>query len=170
MIIPRVMWGARKRLRNPGTLSSSQVVGVALHWPGMSAPIHRKRNVMAALRSWQNYHMDTHGWSDIAYQIAIDQRGRRYRLRGMRNRSAANGNTDLNLRYGAFLLILAPGEVPSNAMINATRKAIKSFRRKFPKGKRIVGHGEIRPGGTTCPGAIVSSDIVNGTFEPERKQ
>lgn len=170
MIIPRVMWGARKRLRNPGTLAPSQVVGVALHWPGISAPIHRKRDVMTALRNWQNLHMDIRGWSDIAYQIAFDQKGRRYRLRGMRNRSAANGNTNLNLRYGAFLLILAPGEEPSPEMAAAVRKAVKSFRRKFPHAKSIVGHGQIRPGGTTCPGPDVQHAINVGLFESERKR
>lgn len=168
MIIRRWQWGARKRKRHPGTLDPKEVIGIAFHWPGMAKPIHRKRDVMAALRSWQNLHMDDRQWSDIAYQIAIDQKGRRYRLRGMRNRSAANGNTELNLRYGAFLFILAPGEAPTPAMVNAGRKAVQSFRRKFPLAKTIVGHGDIRPNGTTCPGPILSADIHGGLFENKR--
>lgn len=163
---PRRLWGARKRRRHPGTLDPRQVVGIALHWPGMSKPLRTTTEVKAALRGWQNYHMDTNGWSDIAYQVAFDQAGHVYRLRGLRHRSAANGNTDLNLRYGAFLLILAPGEQPSEQMQKRVRKWVRKHRRRFPNSTRIVGHGTIRPGGTACPGPAVNAAINAGRFEP----
>lgn len=166
MRYPRRLWGARKRRRHPGTLDPAQVVGVALHWPGMAQPLRDPAAVRAALRSWQNYHMDTNGWSDIAYQGAVDQDGHYYVLRGLRRRSAANGNTDLNLRYGALLLVLAPGEQPSKKMTKKVRKVIRRHRRKFPHSTRIVGHGEIRPGGTACPGPAVNTAIRQGTFKP----
>lgn len=161
-------WGARdphaKYLLDP-----DDVEGIALHWPAMSGRLDTPTEVMAALRSWQNYHMDGRGWSDIAYQVAIDQLGNTYRLRGIRYRSAANGGTDVNLRFGALLLVVAPGETPSDAMVRAVRRRVRAFQRVFPNGRRIVGHGDIRPGGTECPGPAVRRLIRVGAFNPVTK-
>lgn len=164
----RAEWRARARNGGPGALNPHQVEGIALHWPAMRSPIRGAADVMAALRGWQDYHMDTHGWSDIGYQEAIDQDGNVYRLRGLRNQSGANGNSDLNERFGALLLVLAPGEDPSQAMVDAVHRRIREHRRHFPGSTKIVGHGQIRPGGTVCPGPIAQSMIHKGAFEPPK--
>ncbi len=148
-------WGARPARPGPGRLDPSKVVGLALHWPAMNKPIRGVPAVLAALRGWQNYHMDTHGWSDIGYQEAIDQDGNVYRLRGIRRQSGANGDQHVNQRYGAILLILAPGETPTPKMLRALRRRIRRHRRLFPKSTQVVGHGQIRPDPTACPGPIV---------------
>lgn len=162
----RKAWGARRPAGTGYRLNPLQVEGVVLHWPAMSAPLDTPAEVMAALRGWQRYHMDTHQWSDIAYSHAIDQRGNRYRLRGFWRRSGANGNTSLNRRYGALLLVLAPGEEPSAAMLAEARRVIRGWRRRFPRARAILGHGQVRPGGTACPGPAVAAAIKAGRFEP----
>lgn len=167
---PRWTWGARKRRRHPGTLDPAKVVGIALHWPAMDRRLRRVADVKAALRGWQRFHMDNRGWSDIAYQVAVDQQGNRYRLRGHKFRSAANGNTALNLSYGAILLVLAPGEKPSDAMIAGVRRVIAAHRRRYPNSSKIVGHGQIRPGGTECPGTEAQTMIDAGEFEPRPRK
>lgn len=159
--------GLRPRRRSPGLLNKNEVIGVALHWPGMSKPIRGVKNVKAALKSWQAYHMDSNKWSDIAYQVAFDQDGNRYALRGWTKMSAANGNTTLNKRYAAFLLVLAPGEEPTAKMKAAVRKEVKKHRKRFKKSKVVVGHGDIRPGGTACPGSPTHNAIKRGAFEPK---
>lgn len=166
MYYPRKSWRARARRRHPGTLDRAQVRGLALHWPAMSKPLRTVADVKAALRSWQTFHMDTNGWSDIAYQDAFDQAGNRYKLRGLRHRSAANGSTDTNLRYGAILLVLAPGEEPSPAMIRAVRRHVRRFRKRYKGATELVGHGDIRPEPTDCPGAAVRRHLKERTFEP----
>jgi hypothetical protein len=145
------------------------VEGLAFHWPGMDDPISGRRAVAAALRGWQDYHIDGRGWSDIAYQVAIDQDGDRWTLRGLNRQSGANGDADLNRRFGAVLLILAPGERPTPAMVAEVRRVVRDHRRRFPRSRRLVGHGDIRPGGTACPGPIVSRLIESGAFEPRRR-
>lgn len=164
MFVPRKLWGARRRRRHPGTLDPAHVVGVALHWPAMTTPVRGRRNVSRALRNWQTYHMDHHKWSDIAYQFAVDQDGHRYNLRGLKHVSAANGNTDVNRRYGAILLVLADGETPTPKMIRNTRRLVKRHRRIFKRSRHVVGHGDIRPGGTACPGPAVNRLIRDGAF------
>jgi len=163
-------WEARPAGRGPGPLFGANVVGIALHWPAMTKPLTTIAAVMAALRSWQAFHMDKHGWSDIGYQRAYDQAGNRYILRDLDTQSGANGDTDVNERYGALLLILAPGETPSPAMLATVREDIVEHRRLFHRSTQIVGHGQIRPEPTACPGPIAQRMIDEGAFEPVPKR
>lgn len=149
-------------------LDPEQVQGIALHWPGITSPLRTPRQVFDALRSWQAYHMDGRGWSDIAYQVAVDQRGDSYVLRGHRHRSGANGDDDVNRRYGAMLLIVAQGEQPTEAMIDTVRRQIARHRHLFPDSTEIVGHRDVRPEPTACPGDLVERLIKRGSFEPRR--
>lgn len=160
----RRQWGARRRRHHPGRLVAAQVDGIALHWPATPTPLRTVPDVMAALRGWQNLHMDTRGWSDIAYEEAFDQDGNVYVLRGLKNRSAANGTTTTNGTHGALLLVLAIGERPSDKMIDAVRSRIRRHRELFPGSRQVVGHGDLKS--TTCPGPIVAAMIDDGRFEP----
>lgn len=164
--VNRQEWGARPPKAGPGDLDPAKVVGLALHWPGLTKPISGVRTVSAAIRGWQNFHIDGRGWSDIAYQMAYDQDGNTYILRGMRTQSGANGDQDVNEKYGAFLLVLAPGEEPSDAMVAAVRRGVAEHRALFPKSKKIVGHRDIRPEPTDCPGDDVEDAIHDDLFEP----
>lgn len=166
----RAEWGAREPTGRT-LLVRSEVDGIALHWPGIERPLGNPERVKSALRAWQADHMDNpeKRWSDIAYQVAIDQLGNVYRLRGLRYRSAANGGTDVNSRFGALLLVVAIGEKPSDALIRSTRRRIQAHRRIFPGSRLIVGHRDIRPaelGGTACPGDKIQALIDSHGFRP----
>ncbi|MFI6681864.1 peptidoglycan recognition family protein [Kribbella sp. NPDC050470] len=167
--LPRSAWNARPPNGGPGSLTVSRVQGAVIHWPGTSSktPITSKTGVASALRGWQNYHMDSRGWSDIAYQVAVDQEGRAWTLRGLRTQSGANGNEDLNERYGAILLILIAGEQPSAKMKATVRAVIADFRKIYPKGTAIRPHSAVRPDGTDCPGTPARAAIARGDFTPK---
>lgn len=158
--VSRSAWGARPGRSGPGRLDPRQVTGMVLHWPAMSKPLRGIPDVSRGLRAWQAFHMDTHGWSDIAYQEAIDQDGNTYVLRGLWKQSAANGDTDVNENNGAILLVLAPGEQPTRKMLTALRRRIKRHREAFPRSTRVYGHSDVRPEPTACPGPIVQ-DLIN---------
>lgn len=165
--LPRTAWRARPPAPGPGNLTPSRVEGTVIHWPGMPAPVHSYADVAAALRGWQTYHMDDRGWSDIAYQVAVDQAGRAWTLRGLETQSGANGDNDVNERFGAILLILAPGEEPTEAMVDAVREVIADFRDLYPDGVRILPHGAVRPEPTDCPGPAARAAIARGDFDPD---
>lgn len=160
-------WSARIPAPGPGPLTPGRVRGIALHWPATPTKLDTVAEVKAALRSWQDYHMDDHGWSDIAYQRAVDQLGNAYQLRGFRTQSGANGDTETNETYGALLLVLAIGERPSDQLIQTVRHQVGAFRERFPKATRIVGHQDIRPEPTSCPGPAVMGLIHAGRFSPK---
>jgi len=166
--LPRSAWKARPAKSGPGSLTPSRVQGTVIHWPGTtsSKPITSKAAVASALRGWQAFHMDDRDWSDIAYQVAVDQEGRAWTLRGLRTQSGANGNNDLNERYGAILLVLVQGEKPSAAMTATVRGVIADFRRIFPRGTAIKPHGAVRPDGTDCPGPAAKAALARGDFTP----
>ena len=165
--LPRSAWNARAARPGPGALVPSRVEGIAFHWPGAttSRPIS-KAAVPRALRGWQDFHMDGRGWSDIAYQVAVDQWGRVWTLRGLTTQSGANGDQDVNRRYCAVLLVLVEGETPSAAMTAAVAQVVDDLRRLYPHARRLVGHGQIRPGGgTECPGPAVRAALAHHAFD-----
>lgn len=166
--ISRAQWGARPAAPAE-PLDATLVVGLAFHWPGWPDATHAIRgisSVSAALRSWQGTHMDSKGMRDIAYQLAIDLDGNRYILRGLDGQSGANGDVDPNKRFGAVLLVLAPGEIPSEAMVREIQNVVRDHRALFLKSELLVGHQDVRPEPTTCPGPIVMRLIGEGVFEP----
>jgi hypothetical protein len=165
--LPRSAWEARAP-RGSTALVPSEVENTAFHWPGMKSRIDAAgdigmRRIASALRGWQTFHMDSRGWSDIAYQVAIDQAGRAWTLRGINIRSGANGDGTVNRKYGAILLILAPGEKMSAAMKATARAVVADYRKRDPKmPAKPTTHGAVRPGGTTCPGPIAAAAIAAG--------
>lgn len=162
----RTEWGARAPEPGPGRADLRAVTGIVLHWPAMAKPLRGFKAVSAGLRGWQAYHMDTHGWSDIAYQEAIDQDGNVYVLRGLRTQPGANGDSASNITNGALLLILAPGEYPTDKMVKAVKRRIKRHRDIFPNARAIRSHNDVRPEPTACPGPIVTDMIRTGEFNP----
>lgn len=164
---PRTAWDARQAKPGPGPLDPSKVKGLAVHWPGMGdRRIGSLISVASALRGWQAFHMDDRGWSDIAYQVAVDQAGRAWTLRGLRTQSGANGDNAVNEAYGAILLVLGTGEQPSPEMISTVREVVRDFRELYPDGEEIRPHSAVRPAGTGCPGDLARALISSGAFEP----
>lgn len=163
-------WGARPPKAGPGHLDPAAVKGVAFHHHG-GDPIHGKAHVIRALQSWQRFHQDTRGWSDIAYQVAVDQDGNTWELRGLVNQSAANGDRAVNQSHGAVLLIVGNDEDPTDKLLAAARGVVASFRQRYPRGRAIKGHQDIRPGGgTECPGPKIMTLIRSGQLEPNGKE
>lgn len=162
-------WGAAPAKGGPGDLRPSLVQGVVIHWPGSGETdsFDNDAEVASALRGWQRFHQGTRGWSDIAYQRAFSQDGDTWDLRGLRTQSGANGNADLNQRYGAFLLILVAGEQPSAAMKASVRASVSEFRRIYGEDAALIlPHSKVRPDGTDCPGPAARAAIARGDFEP----
>jgi hypothetical protein len=163
--LPRSAWTTVPAAGSP---MPSRPLGLAVHWPGSTVPLGdpSQQSVANRLEGYRRYHVNGHGWSDIAYQVAIDQSGRVWDLRGIDRESAANGDQSVNLTYGACLFLVGPGESPSASL----RAAFNDWRRdhwlvKYPGATRVVGHRDIRPtGGTDCPGPITEALVRSGAI------
>lgn len=167
--LPRSAWNAAPAKAGPGPLTPSRVRGVVVHWPGSGEDdsFDGRAEVAAALRGWQRFHQEERGWSDIAYQVAVDQAGRAWNLRGLRTQSGANGDDDLNEEYGAILLVLVAGEEPTAEMKATVRNVVLDFRDLYgDDAAEIRPHSAVRPEGTDCPGPLARAAIARGDFEP----
>lgn len=131
--------------------------GCAVHYGGpgtvggRAADPSTHARCAATWRAWQAYHMDTHGWVDIAYTGAYCQHGYAFAGRGFGVRTAANGTDDANQRYLAFVWLGCSGdEQPSAQAISALEWWISEARRAGGAGSDVQPHGALFP--TDCPG------------------
>lgn len=161
-----------KRPASPALLVPEHVDGLAVHWDG--PPVGRgvlagdPDAVATFLRSVLRFHTVTRGWSDIAYQWAVDNAGTRWELRGWRRQSAANGDQAVNRRFGAVLAIVGQGQLATPELLDGLRAAVVDFRSVYPSATRIVTHNDVRPDPTACPGPQLTRLVHGGQLDPRR--
>lgn len=158
--MPRTSW--TRHAAAGSAMPTDGVQGIACHWPGSAGPIPAHA-VASTLEGYRKFHTGGRGWSDIAYQVAIDQTGRVWDLRGIDRMSAGNGDRTQNQRWGAVLFLVGPGERPTTAATAAFRDWRSTrWLKKYPNAKRVVGHRNVRPDPTECPGDQVMDAINSG--------
>ncbi len=168
--LPRSAWTDDPYPSGATMLVESEVEGIALHWPGSGGSISADRSaVIGLLRGELAFHtrpvsQGGRGWSDIAYNVAVDQAGRVWDLRGITRRSAANGDTDVNRRFVAVTCLVGAKDVPTPALLQAVRDIRAKVRARFPQAPKVVPHSAIRPDPTDCPGDRLRAHITDGTF------
>lgn len=143
--------------------------GIAIHWPASAGSYAGVTDAQAAatLNGWRQWHMEGHGWSDIAYQYAVTDDGTVWTCRGIGRKSAANGDTGPNNAYGAVILFLGPHDPVTPAMRDAVRWLDAQYRTEGT-GPEVVTHNEARllfglPG-TDCPGPAATAAVERGHF------
>lgn len=157
------------------TLTGSQLVGVAVHWPGTTqAAIGAQSQLATAarIRGYRDFHVNSRGWSDVGYNFAIDQAGRVWMLRSTSwagNRVGAHcaspSNPTANHKYVGVLLILGQSEQPSTAMVEAFGDWYHTRFLPVWKGRtQIRGHTQVPGASTACPGARVLDLVKSGSL------
>lgn len=113
----------------------------------------------------KRYHVETKGWSDIAYSFGVCQHGRRFVGRGWDKNQFANGSDVVGVDDGkdsewysvlVFLGWNADGdnpidEEPTTIMIDGVGDLIEEGRRSARCGTRVLPHNAFKP--KRCPGA-----------------
>ena len=154
----RQAWDASPPSRRQA-LDWALVRHIVIHYPGHPPAIGTDTGRIAALlRSWQRLHMQTKGWADIAYGVAVDQAGRTWALRGIDTRDGAtsgHGGTSQSI-----LAILGNAETPSAAMLSTLARLAHQLAGRAPAGVRIVGHRALVS--TSCPGDQLARWIKAG--------
>jgi len=145
--LPRSSWNARPPDRRVSGFARR--LGICLHH-GASGNPRSVTHARSVIRGYQNWHMDRHGWADIAYNFLIDPWGNVYTGRGWNTRSGANGTTAANAGYLALCIVghSDRGSLTQAAKASAARVRADAMARGF--GSRIVPHGDFT--GSACPG------------------
>lgn len=160
-IMPRSYWTSTKS--NAPAARGDQLIGVALHYPGQTKPIGLESESAVAnrLERYRRDHVDRNGWKDIAYNVAVDQAGRLWTLRGVSRQSGANGTTEANRTRGAILLLIGNTEAPTRAMIDAVLYAARLWDVRYPGIRYMNPHSKFVR--TACPGARVRTLLNDGS-------
>lgn len=106
-------------------------------------------NEKRIMRSFQNYHMDGHGWSDIGYHYVIFATGNVYEARTFSYRGAhaygANHTTGI-------CFVMGPGDEPTPQMLAAFEEL-----KRFVGVTKYKGHNQWAGNATQCPGPALKS-------------
>ncbi len=151
---------------NAHPFDPDDVLGNSIHWNGPPVSAAALADPRVFLRGVLRFHTVVKKWSDIAYNLAVDQQGQVWELRGLGHRSGANGDETTNRKYVAVFCVIGEGQQPSNLMLAGVRKAVALTRKKYPNATRIVGHQQIRPEATACPGPDLMRAIRGHDLEP----
>ena len=149
IIKSRSAWGARPA-KSVTAMPWPRVRYNVLHWPGRRAPIALTDDaVAAAIRAWQRYHQDSQGWSDLAYNHVVDQRGVAWEGRGFYRQDGSVKN--MGGQVYSVLLADGTGAPPSPA---AKRTILALFARANALAGRTLAkryHGQLAA--TDCAGS-----------------
>lgn len=143
---------ANAGLRRPRSISRQITAdrgGSAVHWGGPRQGIDDHGDCLRVWRGWQNYHMDGHRWSDLAYTGGFCDHGYALAARGLGVRTAANGTDDGNQRFYAFVWLGGAGETPTAKALDALDWWLLTAR-KGGAGQEVRPHFDFRE--TSCPG------------------
>lgn len=142
-------------LRKPRSVSyniTPENGGVAGHYAGPAQRVNSHDDCLRLWRGYQNYHMDTHGWTDIAYTLGVCDHGYILAGRGAGVRTAANGTNTGNQHYYAVCWIGGQGETPTQDAQDAFWAAIEMLKTQGNAGNKVVRHSYFKP--TSCPGNL----------------
>jgi hypothetical protein len=103
-------------------------------------------------KNWQNYHMDVHGWADIAYTAGYCQHGYSFAGRGLRVRTGANGTDAGNQSFYAFTFIGGEGDVPTVDALDALDWLVRNARADGA-GSIFNNHSDHKA--TSCAGSFL---------------
>lgn len=146
-VITRQQWGARSPKQTPIPISVV-VHDIFIHHSASPAPLPNEE--VAAMRSVQNFHMDTNGWNDIGYSYVVMPSGNVYEGRGW-GIVGAHTEGHNSSGYGICFEGNYMNDQPTlQAMTNAAtliREAIPHYVALTPA---LFGHRDVFA--TVCPG------------------
>lgn len=151
-LIKRSEWGARSpRHVNHGNLSAKSTG----HWNGPKVTIGGKTSwdhakCPSLVRGIQNFHMDSRGWSDIAYNFVICPHGAVFEGRGLNVINGANGTNSGNRTSHACMWLSGEGNPFTNAEKSAFRELVSYIDNKTAAPNQAIGHRDHKS--TECPG------------------
>ncbi|CAM9685358.1 peptidoglycan-recognition protein SC2-like [Lampetra fluviatilis] len=157
-IVSRSGWGAR----SPNGITSMPVPVYYFIIHHTATPTCSDEAACSArVRSIQNYHMDSNGWSDIGYSFLVGGDGNVYEGRGWDRQGAHTSG------YNTHLAASFIGDFTSSKPVASAITAAKALitcainKGKLKSSYRLIGHRQV--GSTTCPGDALYNEIKTWT-------
>ncbi len=155
-LVCRDGWGARAP--RPGGIPHT-ISRMTLHHTAVV--LGDNRNITSRLRQHQAFHMDQHGWIDIAYHLGIDRDGNIFELRT----PEFAGDTATSYDPWGHFLVVCEGDFDQEAVtedqLHGAALAFAWAAQTFGVStETLAGHQDYAS--TSCPGANLQAHIVSG--------
>lgn len=167
-ILPRSAWGARPASGPLSRRPPSSIHELFIHWPGDQTSWRDVKTIkgeITTLKQFQNYHMDTHGWSDIGYNHVMGNGGftetgipRIWTARGAQFTPAAQ--LAHNTGTLAICILIGPNDPLTDHMVSRLRSYIRWAINYTGNDLHIRPHGAVTQ--TDCPGIRLKNIIYHG--------
>lgn len=155
-LVTRAEWGARSPR---GTTKIPRTLGFGVHWEGVKLGAFAHDVCDDKVRGIQKFHMDGHGWVDIAYSFLVCPHGYVFEGRGWGIKTAANGTNFGNDNYLAACYLGGPDDP-------FTDQAKQAYHDLFAEGRRRYDAINIKPHSsfkaTACPGDVIRKWVADG--------
>lgn len=146
-LVTRGQWGARR----PRNVVTGNLTGPSTgHWNGPEIPVMDHSKCASLVRGVQNFHMDSRGWSDIAYNFVVCPHGYTYEGRGLNVVNGANGTNTANRSSHAIMWLAGKGNPFNDAEKLEFRQCVKYVDDHSMAPDSAVGHRDHKS--TECPG------------------
>lgn len=142
------------------SLHNADVKYFVVHYPG-AGPDQANKDPRESLRGWRNFHVQTRGWRDIAYNYAVDLSGRIWTLRGWAQDGGVKG---MGGKCVSCLLILGGTEEMSDAMKESVVALADWVDNRVGRGLARTYHGRLVS--TDCPGTDATRWVKAGMPVP----
>lgn len=107
-------------------------------------------------RSFQDYHMDVRGWSDIGYHVGIFASGNRYQGRYADDVYCVPGAHAVNANDTVGVTFITKGDITGHQEASFA----ELVRELGLRGSTFLGHYEVPGNATACPGPYIMEKIV----------
>lgn len=152
-IVSRAGWGARAPKQR---LLMARSKGMFTHYTAGGRARNREAG-LSTTRSVQRFHMDSRGWSDIAYSFLVDDEGTIYEGRGW---GVIGGHTSgHNSTSHAVCAHLNAGDHPTDAMLASIRWLHEEHDRRYGSGFHLPHRAVVN---TSCPGTFLAGFMAQG--------
>lgn len=158
--VSRAGWGARAPSGGRNEIGAHPK-GSAIHWNGPGMGLGSHSECTPAVQGIQRFHMDSNGWSDIAYNLLVCPHDYVYEGRGQGVGSAANGSTQANADWYAVMALVGEGDSQPAGLYDGVAYAANMVR-GWGAGSSVCGHRDLY--GTECPGDALYSKVKAGAF------
>ncbi len=166
-MISQADWGSSLVYPDGSLYGKWQPKYVVLHWGGWTEEVESDRED-DTLRGWQRYHIGK-GWQDIAYNYAIGESGRMYRLRGENHAGHTSGYTQYGEHWGnvGVGIVWIGGKRDEDGPSDAALWRLAQYLDE--RGLPVLGHVQTGKA-TACPGPDLLQfveDYNNGLYKTE---
>lgn len=165
---PRSAWGG-----SPNSPAAAAPVdqGLVIHWNGPGLGAYSADAVAGIVAGTWRFHVQTNGWSDIAYNYSVDRFGRIWTGRGDLKWNAASGDNFANTRLLAVECLMGEGDTFTDAMKGGLATIAAAYVASG-RARKCYGHRDVVA--TACPGGevydfvrLLNQNMGSSTFTPQ---